>query len=96
MEQNATSEEEQTPSFTMREGVLYFQGRVREETVLKKGDNIQVWTNDLRRTGTDPKTGKPYVDPELYVKVWPKAQQESGNFVSRVISGLWSRVKRQN
>jgi len=97
MEQNATSNvEEQEPSFSLREGVLFFQGKIRETTVLNSGDNIQVWTNDRRRSGENPATGKPYQDPELYVKVLSKEQQEKGSFASRVISGLWSRLKRQN
>jgi hypothetical protein len=97
IEQNATSnEEQQEPSFSLREGVLFFQGNIRERTVLNNGDKIQLWVNDRRRTGENPTTGKPYQDPELYVKVLSKEQQEKGSFMSRVISGLWSRVKRQN
>jgi hypothetical protein len=97
MEQNATSnEEEQEQSFSLREGVLFFQGNIRETTVLNSGDKIQVWTNDRRRTGENPATGKPYQDPELYVKVLTKEMQDKGSFASRLISGLWSRLKRQN
>ena len=93
---NVSNEEEQEPSFSLRDGVLFFQGNIRETTVLNSGDKIQVWTNDRRRTGENPATGKPYQDPELYVKVLTKEMQDKGSFASRLISGLWSRLKRQN
>jgi len=79
--------------FAFREDVRYFEGTVREELVLRQGDRIQLWTNDRRRTGTNPKTGQPYNDGVLNVKVL-RAGTEKGQGLSRMITGLWARFKR--
>jgi len=90
--ENDTGEVEEE-HFSFREDVRYFEGTVREDTVLRKGDRIQLWTNDRRRTGTNPKTGQPYNDGVLNVKVL-SAGAEKGKDLSRMLTGLWARFKR--
>lgn len=72
--------------------VRYLEGTVREETVLHKGDRVQLWVNDRRRTGQKP-DGTPFNDPVVNVKVLPAGAQK-GKDISRTITGLWQRFFR--
>ncbi len=91
---DTNTEVEEAP-FTFREDVRYFEGTVREELVLNPGDRIQLWTNDRRRTGINPKTGNPHNDGYLNVKLL-RAGQDKATGMSRLITGLWSRLKKGN
>ena len=69
------------------EKVMYLEGTMRHEVVLKTGDRIQVWFNDRQRPGKS--------DPVVQVKVLPLGKQK-GVDLSDPISGCWARLKRDS
>ena len=69
------------------EKVMYLEGTMRHEVVLRPGDRIQVWVNDRQRPGRE--------DPVVQVKVLPKGKQK-GVDLSDPITGCWARLKRES
>ena len=69
------------------EQVIYLEGTMRHEVVLKPGDRVQVWVNDRQRPGRE--------DPVVQVKVLPKGKQK-GVALSDPVTGCWARLKRES